>query len=220
MFQPRDGFVVAGEINQVRADIVIRIAEIRIDFDGPLAFLDGLFDFSLEVICPAEKRISLGRRMQRERSEVEFDGAVIIALHLRLECFLEALLGLSFPVRWHGPFSPQRRKRVKPSRSLVVNQFERKYVHFVPECTGRNGLYKTFRLFRVGFVEAARLWGGQSFASFGAKLSHHPIPDYFAFRFFSHDRNGKFPFRSRKSDLLILTKEGQVGRKATHERRL
>ncbi len=59
-----------------------------------------------------------------------------------------------------------------------MTQFERKSAHSVPEGTvhrERDGMASTkpFRLAQVGFVEAARLWGGQSFASFGTKLSHH-----------------------------------------------
>ncbi len=69
----------------------------------------------------------------------------------------------------HSAFTVGTRCKIRS----VVTQFELKSAHSAPECTGRNGLYKTLPPCRSGFVEAARFWGGQSFASFGAKLSHH-----------------------------------------------
>jgi hypothetical protein len=63
----------------------------------------------------------------------------------------------------------------------AVTQFERKSARSVPECTVRVNAHrerdgtaptKPSRLVQVGFVAAARFWGGQPFASFRAKLSH------------------------------------------------
>ncbi len=52
-FEPRDGFVVFFQLDQVRADVVVGIAEFGIYFDGALTFGDGVFDFSLKMISPA-----------------------------------------------------------------------------------------------------------------------------------------------------------------------
>src|SRR5882762_5422299 len=49
LFEPGDGFVKAIEPDEVRAYIVVGIAELRIDLDGAFAFGDRLLDLSLEV---------------------------------------------------------------------------------------------------------------------------------------------------------------------------
>jgi hypothetical protein len=60
--EPGNGFVKTFEADQVRADIVVGIAEIRVNLDGALAFGDGLVNLSLEMEGPAEKGVSLGGR--------------------------------------------------------------------------------------------------------------------------------------------------------------
>src|ERR1700674_3485283 len=69
--EPGNGFVKAFEPDEVGADIVVGIAEFRIDLDGALALGDRLVDLSLEVEGPAEKGVSLGGGVQRERSPIE-----------------------------------------------------------------------------------------------------------------------------------------------------
>ena len=82
--EPGDGFVVALLFDQVRANVVVRIAEIGIDLDGALALRDGFVDAALEMITPAKKRMGLGRGVQFKRRLIELDGAIVIAFHLRL----------------------------------------------------------------------------------------------------------------------------------------
>src|ERR1700693_4370453 len=103
--EPGDGFVIAFEFDQVRADIVVGIAEFRIYLDGALAFFDRFLDFSLEVEGPPEKRVGLGRRVQGKRSPVEVDSAVKVTLHLSLVRLLEPLQGLRYSIRWVPHFS-------------------------------------------------------------------------------------------------------------------
>src|SRR5260370_42301089 len=61
--EPGDGFVKAFEADQVGADIVVRVAEIRINLDGALAFGDRLLNLSLKVEGPTEKGMGLYSRM-------------------------------------------------------------------------------------------------------------------------------------------------------------
>src|ERR1700722_20401337 len=68
LFEPRDGFFMAVQVDQVKADIVVRITEVRIDFDGALAFCDGFFNFSLKMICPAKEGVGLGCWVQSDGS--------------------------------------------------------------------------------------------------------------------------------------------------------
>src|SRR6267378_3025992 len=63
-FQPGYRFLEAAQLDQVSADVVVRIAEFWIDLDGAFAFDNGLFNAALEMIGPAEKGVRLGRGMQ------------------------------------------------------------------------------------------------------------------------------------------------------------
>src|SRR5207249_5098012 len=58
-FQPGNGFLETAQFDQVRANVVVRIAEFRIDFDGEPALGNGFFDAPLEMIRPAEDRKSV-----------------------------------------------------------------------------------------------------------------------------------------------------------------
>src|SRR5882762_6187012 len=101
LLQPGNRFVKAYEPDQVGADIVVGIAELRIDLDGAFAFGDRLLDLSLEVERPAQKGVRLGSGVQVERSPVKLDGAIIVALHLCLVRFLQLLPGLRLSIRRH-----------------------------------------------------------------------------------------------------------------------
>src|SRR5277367_4886805 len=63
-FEPRNRSIEPAQLDQIRADVVVRIAKLRIDFNRALAFGNGIFDAALKMICPAEKRVSLGSGMQ------------------------------------------------------------------------------------------------------------------------------------------------------------
>ena len=88
-FQPRNRFIESAQLDQIRADVVVRIAELRIDFDRALALGNGVFDAALKMIRPAEKRVSLGSGVQFERGLIELHGAIVVALHLGLVSVLE-----------------------------------------------------------------------------------------------------------------------------------
>ena len=88
-FQPRNRFIESAQLDQIRADVVVRIAKLRIDFDRALALGDGVFDAALKMIRPAEKRVSLGSGVQFERGLIELHGPVVVALHLGLVSVLE-----------------------------------------------------------------------------------------------------------------------------------
>jgi len=87
--EPRYRFIKSAQLDQIRADVVVRIAKLRIDFYRALAFSNGVFDAALKMICPAEKRVGLGSGVQFERGLIELDGPVVVALHLGLVSVLQ-----------------------------------------------------------------------------------------------------------------------------------
>src|SRR5260370_32868 len=84
LLQPGNGFIVAGKFDEIGPDVVVGIAEVRIELDGALAFGDGFFDAALKMIGPAEEGMRLGGGMQLERSLIELYRALVVAFHLRL----------------------------------------------------------------------------------------------------------------------------------------
>jgi hypothetical protein len=84
LLQPRDGFIELPEFDQIGADVVVGIAEIRVQFDGALAFRDGIEQFALKVIRPAEEGVRFRCGMQIKRRLVELDRAIVFPVHLRL----------------------------------------------------------------------------------------------------------------------------------------
>ena len=83
LLEPSDSLVVFPPLDQVRADVVIRIPECRVNRDGLLALVDGLVDFALKVVSPAEVRVRLGRGVQLDRSFIELRRQFQVALHLQ-----------------------------------------------------------------------------------------------------------------------------------------
>src|SRR6266542_1358991 len=68
---PRDRFFDPSELDQIRADIVIGVAEVGIDGDGAPALRDGLVQTILHAVRPAEEGMGLGRRRDADRLLVE-----------------------------------------------------------------------------------------------------------------------------------------------------
>ena len=95
LLQPRNGLVELAEFDHVCANVVIGIAKIGIEFDGALALGDGVQQFALKVIGPAEKRMRFGGRMKIERRVVEFDRPIVITFHLCLIGVLQHFPGAS-----------------------------------------------------------------------------------------------------------------------------
>src|SRR6267378_1097227 len=77
------------QLDQIRADVVVRVAELRIEPDGELAFRNGFFNAPLEMIGPAQEGMSLGRGMELQRRLIQLDGAVVVAFHLCLISVLQ-----------------------------------------------------------------------------------------------------------------------------------
>src|SRR5229473_5268209 len=89
LFQPGNRFLEPAQLDQIRADVVVRVAELRIEPDGELAFRNGFFNAPLEMIGPAQEGMSLGRGMQLQRRLIQLDGAVVVAFHLCLISVLQ-----------------------------------------------------------------------------------------------------------------------------------
>src|SRR5262245_24481287 len=53
LLQPGEGLIKQPLLHEIDPDIVVRITEIRVDLNGPLAFLNGLVQSFLETVCPA-----------------------------------------------------------------------------------------------------------------------------------------------------------------------
>ena len=60
LLQPGNGFIVTTELNEIGTDIVVGIAEFWIDGDRAFTFRNGLINFPLKMISPAEKSVGLG----------------------------------------------------------------------------------------------------------------------------------------------------------------
>jgi hypothetical protein len=63
-------------LHQVDADVVIRVAELGVDFDGNLALSDGFVQAAFEAVGPAEIGVGVGGGVERDGFFVEPDGAV------------------------------------------------------------------------------------------------------------------------------------------------
>src|SRR6266850_1132684 len=61
---PASRFIVAAQFDEIRANVVVRIAEFRIELDRALAFGDGVLDAPLVVIGPAKEGMGLGGGME------------------------------------------------------------------------------------------------------------------------------------------------------------
>src|SRR5271166_3424950 len=82
--KPGNGLIPFLLFNQVSPDIVVRIAKIRINFDGLQAFGDGAIVVAEEGVRPAAKGVCLRGGVGLDRASVELDGPLIVALHLKL----------------------------------------------------------------------------------------------------------------------------------------
>ena len=110
-FEPGNGFVEAIERDEIGADVVIRIAEIGIDFDGALAFVDGFLNFSLEMERPAKECVSFSSGMDGQGLLIKADGVIIIAFHLGAIGFFEDFPGARETVGRHHKKSGSTRMK-------------------------------------------------------------------------------------------------------------
>ena len=63
-FQPGNRLLETAQFDQVSANVVVRIAEFRIDFDRQPAFGDGFFDAPVELIRLTQESMGLSRGMK------------------------------------------------------------------------------------------------------------------------------------------------------------
>src|ERR1700683_740929 len=73
LFEPLDRVVGLTLGQQVGADVVVGISEIRIDFDRAFAFLDRVIDTAERLISPAAKGVGFGGRKHLDRLAVEIN---------------------------------------------------------------------------------------------------------------------------------------------------
>ena len=82
--QPRDGVIQLALFQIVGADVVVGIAELRIQIDGPVAILNGGIEVLFETLGPAPKGVGLCGWADLDGIRVELDGLVQITLHVEL----------------------------------------------------------------------------------------------------------------------------------------
>jgi hypothetical protein len=82
--EPENGLIVASQLDQIRTNIVVRVAEVRVHADGAFAFCNGVMHFPLKVVGPTQKRVRFGGRANFQRISIEFDGAIQLTFHLGL----------------------------------------------------------------------------------------------------------------------------------------
>ena len=82
LFKPRDRLVQFVLMHQVDSDVVVWIAELRIDLDRAEALLGGLRQAALETHGPPQEGMGLRRRIHLDRVLVELDRSIQLSLYL------------------------------------------------------------------------------------------------------------------------------------------
>src|SRR5437016_7824782 len=77
--EPGNRLVETPELDQVRADVVVRIPEVGVDRDRLLALRDRVLEPPLEAVGPAEEGVRLGGGVERDRLPVALDGGLQLA---------------------------------------------------------------------------------------------------------------------------------------------
>src|SRR5436309_4367695 len=96
--EPGDRLVGPLELDQVRADVVVGVAEVRVDGDRLLALRDRLLEPALKAVGPAEEGMRFSRRLESDRPLVVLDGALEVTLHLSAVCLTGELDRLLQPL--------------------------------------------------------------------------------------------------------------------------
>src|ERR1700682_4232878 len=79
LLQPFDRLVELSLRDEVGSDVVVRVAEGRVDSDRILTLVDCLVDATLKAVGPAAERVCLGGGVEAERFRVERDCALSVA---------------------------------------------------------------------------------------------------------------------------------------------
>src|SRR5262245_11162000 len=77
LLEPADRFLETPQPHQVGADVVVGIAECRVDLDRPMAFGDRVIESAEIAVRPPEECVPLGGRQLGDRLLVELDRAVV-----------------------------------------------------------------------------------------------------------------------------------------------
>src|SRR3979490_2613859 len=87
--EPLDRCLVPAGLDEIRADVVVRVAEGRVHGDGPPALRDRLLVLALVGERPADEGVRFGARVESEGTPVALDGLVETARHLGVIAALE-----------------------------------------------------------------------------------------------------------------------------------
>src|SRR5712692_3641325 len=93
LLEPRNRLVELPEVDEIGPNVVVGIAEVRIDGDRLLAFLNRFVVTAQETEGPTQKRVGLRSRTAMNRFPVQNHGPLQVSLHLAVVGFLEELQG-------------------------------------------------------------------------------------------------------------------------------
>src|SRR5882724_525760 len=115
--EPRDRLVELALLEEVRADVVVRVAEVGIDGDRLLALRDRVVETILETVRPAQERMRLGGGMAGDRLPIQPDRVVETAVHLQPVSLGEELLRTAHPLIGCAHRAPARAASVSCAHS-------------------------------------------------------------------------------------------------------
>ena len=97
--EPRHGIVQRALLDQVCANVVIRVAEVGIDLDGAFALGDGALDVAGMCVSPTEECVRLGGGAGLDGAPVQLDGGAQRSSAVPLEALPPQVQGLGSSVR-------------------------------------------------------------------------------------------------------------------------
>src|SRR2546422_9884083 len=87
--QPSLRLIHLSLLHQIDANVVVGVAELRIQIDRHFAVANCLLDLPLEAQHPAEICMSIGRRMDLYRTIILIDGAIRVSIGMTFVTFLD-----------------------------------------------------------------------------------------------------------------------------------
>ena len=103
LLQPGNRLIELSQFNQVGANVVVRIAKIRVKLNRPFALCNRVEQAPLEMVGPAKKRMRFRGRVQIERRLIQFHGVIVVAFHLCLISVLQYFPRASQSLLIHEP---------------------------------------------------------------------------------------------------------------------